>query len=261
MVALGAEQLLKAVVGARQARHGAAVEQPRAVAAGGLGKVVDGGRQRAGPVAVPAHGPNQPVEAAPDRGSVLLPLVAQHPRSRMHPGVGAFHVRPQRRRALQAAADQLAQPRERRLELQPRRGKRRAGPRLPKNYWLVHDVLCSQAPGTHATTRDIFAAVAQRRPGIGYSTVYRALGRLCDLGLVAEVRLPGGASAVYEPARTGHAHFLCTNCGRVDDIDYAPVPAALEALAETLSIKVSKVLLTLRGTCAQCRVGPGPPDC
>lgn len=137
----------------------------------------------------------------------------------------------------------------------------RGGPRLPTNYRLVHDVLCSQAPGTHATTRDIFAAAAQRRPGIGYSTVYRALGRLCDLGLVAEVRLPGGASAVYEPARTGHTHFLCMSRGRVDDIEYAPAPAELKALAEARGIEVSELLLTLHGTCAQCRAGPRPTHC
>jgi len=110
VVALGAEQLLKAVVGARQARHGAAVEQPGTVAAGDLGKVVDGGRQRTGQAAMPAHGRDQPIEAAPDHASPLAPIVAQHPRCRVHPGVGALHVRPQRRRALQAAADQLAQP-------------------------------------------------------------------------------------------------------------------------------------------------------
>lgn len=125
--------------------------------------------------------------------------------------------------------------------------------RLPENHRLVYDVVCGQKPGTHATTRDIFAVVARRRPGIGYSTVYRALDRLCALGLVAEVRVPGGASAVYEPARTDHAHFLCTGCGRVDDVDYALAPAEVEALAAARGIEVSHAVLTLRGVCARCR--------
>lgn len=125
--------------------------------------------------------------------------------------------------------------------------------RLPQNHRLVYDVVCEQTPGTHATTRDIFAAVARRRPGIGYSTIYRALDRLCALGLVAEVRVPGGASAVYEPARTNHAHFLCTDCGRVDDVDYALAPTELDALAAARGIEISEAMLTLRGTCAHCR--------
>lgn len=131
--------------------------------------------------------------------------------------------------------------------------------RLPKNYRLVYDVLCGLAPGTHATTRDIFAAVAQRRTGIGYSTVYRALGRLRKLGLIAEVLVPGGASAVYEPARAGHAHFMCTRCGHMEDVAYAPALADLGAATEALGIEVSEILLTLRGTCARCRLAVERP--
>ena len=136
----------------------------------------------------------------------------------------------------------------------------RSEPRLPKNYRLVYDVLCGLAPGTHATTQDVFAVVARRRTGISYSTVDRALGRLCKLGLVAEVRVPGGASAVYEPARAGHAHFMCTCCGQMEDVDYAPALADLGAVAEARGIKVSEILLTLRGTCARCRVAVERPD-
>ena len=40
-----------------------------------------------------------------------------------------------------------------------------------------------------------------RRPRFGYATLYRALGRLRDLGLVAEVSLPGADAAVYEAAQ------------------------------------------------------------
>lgn len=125
--------------------------------------------------------------------------------------------------------------------------------RLPENHRLVHDVVREQASGTHATARDIFAAVTRRRPGIGYSTVYRALDRLCELGLISRVRVAGGASAVYEAARMSHAHFLCTECGRVDDVDYTLAPAALEAVAAAHGAEIREATLTLRGTCARCR--------
>lgn len=129
----------------------------------------------------------------------------------------------------------------------------RGTPRLPENHRLVYDVVREQEAGTHATTRDIFAAVARRRPGIGYSTVYRALDRLCTLGLIARVRVPGGTSAVYEPARTNHAHFLCTDCGRVDDVDYVLAPADLLTMATAHDVEIRETMLTLRGTCARCR--------
>ena len=97
------------------------------------------------------------------------------------------------------------------------------------------------------------------QPRIGHSTVYRALDRLSELGLVLEVRVPGTASALYEPARASHAHFVCTRCGRVDDIDHALPPSDFDALAEAHDLAVTDVSLTLHGLCGACRRRPAPP--
>jgi hypothetical protein len=114
VVALGAEQLLQAVVGAWQVRDGMAVEQPGTVAAGDLEEVVHRLGQMARAGAVARHGPEQAVEAAPDHGGVLPGLVAQDACRPMHPGIDPLDVRPVGGRALQAASDQSVQPRERR---------------------------------------------------------------------------------------------------------------------------------------------------
>ncbi len=126
--------------------------------------------------------------------------------------------------------------------------------RLPRNYRIVHDVVAAQAPGRHAAAHDIYLEAKRRQPTIGYSTVYRALDRLCLEGLVQEVRVPGAASALYEPSRHGHAHFLCTGCGRVEDVDYALPPADLAALDRVHGIAIAAVSLTFNGLCPRCRV-------
>ena len=115
VVALRAEQMLEVVVGAWQAGHRATMEQPGFVAAGHLAEVRNGVRERPRLAAVPVHGGDQPVEAALDKAGVFLTPVVQDVRGPVHPAVGARDVRPERSRALQAAGDQLAQPR------QPRR--------------------------------------------------------------------------------------------------------------------------------------------
>ena len=125
--------------------------------------------------------------------------------------------------------------------------------RLPKNYQIVHDVVSAQAPGRHAAAYEIHAEAKRRQPTIGYSTVYRALDRLRDEGLVQEVRVPGTASALYEPSRHGHAHFLCTGCGRVEDIDYAVPAADLSRLAAAHDVAIAAVSLTFNGLCPRCR--------
>ena len=104
-----AEPLLEVVVGARQVGHGIAVKQPGPVAAGNLAEVPDRVGERTGLAAMANHGADQAVEAALDHGGALVLVVVQHPRCRMHPGIGALHIRPKRGRVLQAAADQLTQ--------------------------------------------------------------------------------------------------------------------------------------------------------
>ena len=129
--------------------------------------------------------------------------------------------------------------------------------RLPGNHRLIHEVVCELPLGTHATVGEVFVAARQRRPRIGFSTVYRALARLRDLGLVAEVRVPGRGPAVYEPARSGHAHFLCDRCGGVDDVDYALPPAVLDDIARRCGKGVAGAFLTLHGICTGCARGGG----
>ncbi len=131
------------------------------------------------------------------------------------------------------------------------------GARLPGNHRLIHEVVSELPPGVHATVGEVFAVARQRRPRIGFSTVYRALARLRDLGLVAEVRVPGRGPAVYEPSRSSHAHFLCDRCGTVDDVDYALPAPILDEIAQRCGKGIAGAFLTLHGTCARCAHGGG----
>ncbi len=136
----------------------------------------------------------------------------------------------------------------------------RAAPpkKLPRNYQVVYDVVSALGEGEHAAAGEIYAAARGRQAGIGYSTVYRALERLRDLGLVLEVRVPGSAGALYEAARASHAHFRCHRCGCVQDVDYSPAEAELVAVAQARRVAIDHVDVTFRGICETCR--DGSPD-
>ena len=125
-------------------------------------------------------------------------------------------------------------------------------PDLTKNYRLVYEIVREQARGTHLAPADVFALAKTRHKGIGFTTVYRALARLCDLGLVSEISLPGAQSAYYERAWPAHAHFRCDACGDIKDIDYALAPKLVEELARKNRLNVQDVSISLHGTCAQC---------
>ena len=76
--------------------------------------MVDRPRQVARAGAVAGHGPDRAVEAASDGGGGLANLVAQDVGGPVHPAIDALDRRPEWGGALEAAADQPAQPRERR---------------------------------------------------------------------------------------------------------------------------------------------------
>lgn len=129
---------------------------------------------------------------------------------------------------------------------------------LPKNYRLVYDIVQESGLGTHLTMSDVFARALRRRPGIGFSTVYRGLGRLRDLGLIAEIVVPGAASATYEPLGPQHAHVHCKTCGAIEDVAYALPARVLGSVASRTGFSIESGSVTFAGRCAACRARSGP---
>lgn len=138
------------------------------------------------------------------------------------------------------------------IDLIPMKTRTQAAPRLPENYRVILDILTEHGTGTHLTTSDVFAAAKKRKPRIGYSTVYRGLLRLRDLGLAAEILVPGATAAVYEPAGEQHAHFRCEKCGSVRDIEFEMPKRALRAMAADAGVTIDSATVTLHGRCSRC---------
>ena len=125
-------------------------------------------------------------------------------------------------------------------------------PPLPKNYRLIYDIVEESGIGRHLTPTDIYARAVERRPGIGVSTIYRGLERLRELGLVAELYVPGADAAAYEPSGPRHAHFRCSACGAIEDVAYAIPARTLKALASEHGFAIDSERVTFEGRCASC---------
>jgi Fe2+ or Zn2+ uptake regulation protein len=124
---------------------------------------------------------------------------------------------------------------------------------LPKNYQLVFDIVQESGLGTHLTMSDVFKRAGVRRPGIGFSTVYRGLGRLRDLGLIAEIVVPGADCATYEPLGPAHAHFYCKSCGAIEDVGYALSTRVLGSVAAQTGFSIEAGNVTFAGRCKACQ--------
>jgi Fur family transcriptional regulator, ferric uptake regulator len=126
------------------------------------------------------------------------------------------------------------------------------GKLLPKNYQLIYEIVEESGFGRHLTSSEIYAQALKRRPGIGFSTVYRGLERLRDLGLVSELNVPGVDAATYEPSGPRHAHFRCSECGEIEDVAYAIPARTLKTLALEHGFKIESERVTFEGRCAAC---------
>jgi Fur family ferric uptake transcriptional regulator len=128
-------------------------------------------------------------------------------------------------------------------------------PNLPANYRTILDVVNEYGKagnGRHATAQEIYVRALERQPGIGFTTVHRGLARLHELGRVLKIDVTGEGSAMYEPATDAHAHFRCTLCGTVADVDYAFEPATRAALEARHGVAISSESITFAGLCQTC---------
>lgn len=125
-------------------------------------------------------------------------------------------------------------------------------PLLPKNYQLIYEIVQENGRGRHLTPSEIYTKALKRRAGIGFSTVYRGLERLRDLGLVSELYVPGVDAAAYEPSGPRHAHFRCCECGQIEDVAYAIPTRTVKALALQHGFAIESEHVTFEGRCVAC---------
>jgi Fur family transcriptional regulator, peroxide stress response regulator len=102
---------------------------------------------------------------------------------------------------------------------------------------------------THPTAAEIFKAVNRVDPRSSRATTYNNLRDLVQAGLVREVAVEG-RSARFDAKGTLHHHFICDECGNVEDVEWYKVPKpASRALGKRVFRECE---LIFRGLCAKC---------
>lgn len=109
----------------------------------------------------------------------------------------------------------------------------------------------------HPTAAEIFEAVNRDDPRSSRATTYNNLRDLVEAGLVREVAVEG-RGARFDATGMLHHHFICDQCGAVEDIEWYEVP---KPAAQSLGNRVvRKCELNLRGLCAKCALEPSVLD-
>lgn len=101
----------------------------------------------------------------------------------------------------------------------------------------------------HATAAEIFEAVNRVDPRSSRATTYNNLRDLVQAGLVREVAVEG-RGARFEAIGVPHHHFVCDQCGNVEDLEWYDVPKPPEASLGKRVVRECELIF--RGLCTDC---------
>ncbi len=91
-----------------------------------------------------------------------------------------------------------------------------------------------------------------RSRGVSRATVYRNLAQLRARGEIVSVGVVDGFER-FDACTKPHAHFICSRCGAVLDVDGIGLPDSLcRQAAEQLGAEVDAGWLTFTGICGEC---------
>ncbi|MEI8083209.1 MAG: transcriptional repressor [Actinomycetes bacterium] len=104
----------------------------------------------------------------------------------------------------------------------------------------------------HATPDQIRDEAGARGHSLDLSTVYRALDKLDDVGLITHAHL-GPGSATYHPIDDRpHVHLVWRDCGSVSAVDATELGPMVERIRDSARFEVDVTHVALHGTCGRC---------
>jgi Fur family ferric uptake transcriptional regulator len=110
----------------------------------------------------------------------------------------------------------------------------------------------------HVTSEEIYQAVRDQHPNIGYTTVYRTMKLLADAGLASERHFDDGITR-YEIEHEHHDHLVCVKCGRIIEFESATIERTQSEIAARHGFRVLRHRHELYGHCGDCREDADDP--
>ena len=117
-------------------------------------------------------------------------------------------------------------------------------PRVAILRWLV-------AHPTHPTIDDIYRALAPTLKSLSRTTVYNVLHAFVANGLAEKVHTDD-LELRYDGNMTPHAHFKCTHCGAIQDLETLPRNLA-RRVGLPKGCVANAASVTFWGLCPTCR--------
>lgn len=103
----------------------------------------------------------------------------------------------------------------------------------------------------HPTASWIYDQLKPEFPNLSMGTVYRNINILLDQGLIQKIEA-GSSFDRYDANTEPHYHFLCNECGAVDDIPFEIFKTLNEDVSQSTGYKIEGHRLDFYGICPEC---------
>ncbi|CAB1238908.1 MAG: transcriptional repressor [Oscillospiraceae bacterium] len=123
-----------------------------------------------------------------------------------------------------------------------------------QNYSRKREAILTALQRTkiHPTAEWVYQELKNEYPDLSLGTVYRNLRLFKEEGVIASVGVVDGQER-YDGDVTPHSHFVCTNCGKVIDVNDEFVdPEADTMVARKCRVKVLSHSVCFNGICMEC---------
>jgi Fur family peroxide stress response transcriptional regulator len=104
----------------------------------------------------------------------------------------------------------------------------------------------------HPTADTVYMHVKECFPRISLGTVYRNLNLLTDMGDAVKITTPDGAVR-FDGTTSPHYHALCTECGRLFDLDMNVSESINEEARACFSGTIHSHSAIFYGVCGHCQ--------
>ena len=107
--------------------------------------------------------------------------------------------------------------------------------------------------GADFTIDDLWQGLRQSEPRIGRATVFRAVEKLVNMGLLNRVEFADGTHHYRVCGDSHHHHLTCTCCHRVVDVDICLPTEQFDTIARQTDFSIEGHSITLFGRCGNCQ--------
>ena len=125
------------------------------------------------------------------------------------------------------------------------------GLRVTRQRALLLDII--RQGGEHLDAFELYRRAREKESRLNLSTVYRALQKFKELGLVKESHLDDTHHHYEAKQAAEHHHLVCLGCGQVIEFNYPLARYIKRNVAEAKGFEIAETEIRMTGYCARCR--------